>query len=418
MSVRHTGWIIAALGALLVAASTLTPGGGGEPLPITCFWCDRWALQDAILNVLLFIPLGVGIGVMRTRLVPASLAILLTTVLVEGAQLLVVPGRDPSLRDLLTNVVGGLAGHALGLRWAALLFPHKRVAWRAAGWARLAWVAMQLLAGWLLIPSLPERPASVIAGTHVGGFADFRGRVLRSGVATAPSAAASAIEPRHQPLAMVSALIQPGPASRALTPIVTVAQGTDDFPLMLAVRNDDLLFRVRTRAEDVRLRSPMVRFADEIKPWYRTMAPPRDVLSVLAVRTAERASAVVRASSGAVLRADVPVRTTQAWALLWPSGSTLGARPDVASAIWCFLLLVPTGYWSARTGRHRRRLGWLLAGVAAGSGFLVGPLLYSQAWPGVAELVGAAAGLGIGGALGHLSRSILHRPRPAPTMAR
>lgn len=398
---------------MAAAALTLFPGRPDAPVnPIACFWCDPHALHDAVLNLLLFVPLGVGLGLARVPAIRAVALALGLSLVVELLQLTVIPGRDPSLRDLVTNTAGGAAGHFLGWHWRAILLPRPRLAWRLAGGARLGWVVVNLVAGWLLAPSLPEKPEWVIAGTHVGGFVDFRGRLLSWSLATRPpDSEGHGGAPRNRALAGAGVAMRPGKAIEGhVVPVLTVAEREGVFPFMLAMEGDDLLLRMRSRAGALRLMSPAARFPRAIRPWYRDLPPPVDVLVVRATRTTDRWAAVVESPSGGIVRAEVPVRTTQAWALFSPWMVHFAPGEDWGSALWCLALLVPAGYWSAAVRARRLRTAWSLAVVAAASGLAMGPIFFGQAFPGLAEGVGSAAGLAIG-ALLQRAASRATRPR-------
>jgi len=109
------GWILAAVAVVVVA--TLTPQPGRSPGadffdPLRPGSVNQW--RDIAQNVLLYFPLGGLLAIrgrsgLRTVLTAAGLS--LATELIQ----LVVPGRDPSARDVVTNSLGALAG------WTAAL---------------------------------------------------------------------------------------------------------------------------------------------------------------------------------------------------------------------------------------------------------------------------------------------------------
>lgn len=335
------------------------------------------------------------------RPVRGVLLALTLTLAVEALQLAVIPGRDPSLRDLLANAVGGALGLFLGWQWRAILLPRPPLAWRLTGGARLAWVAINLAAGWLLAPSLPAKPEWVIAGTHVGGFVDFRGKVHSWSLLTHPAETPGhGGAPRNRPLAGASLALQPGERIEGhVLPVITVVEQVNVFPLMLAIDEDDLLLRLRSRAGALRLMSPAARFPRAIRPWYRDLPPPADVLAVRVLRTTDRWRAVVESQTGGTVEVDVPVRTTQAWALVSPWMIHFTPGEDWRSAAWCLLLLIPTGYWSMAVRARRLATAWSLAAAAAASGLAMGPIFYGQALPGIAECAGSVAGLAVGALL-------------------
>ena len=89
----------------LILALTLAPGSTSTPTA-DCFWCGEFATADFILNVALFVPLGLALGVSSG--VAAWAAILIAIVVSGGVELaqLAIPGRYPTLSDVLANLLG------------------------------------------------------------------------------------------------------------------------------------------------------------------------------------------------------------------------------------------------------------------------------------------------------------------------
>src|SRR5450432_3811762 len=136
-SFGKAAWIA---GLLFIAALTLTPQfAATKSPPSLCVLCGERAGLDTVLNVLLFIPFGFGMrlaGMSRRRAFAIGLV---TTITVELLQL-VIPGRDTSLGDIITNSSGGLIGILCADIWRVVLIPSRRDATRLAiGWT-LLWV--------------------------------------------------------------------------------------------------------------------------------------------------------------------------------------------------------------------------------------------------------------------------------------
>lgn len=79
---------------------------------------------EAALNVALFVPIPVLGAFLAPRLSWVGWAglVLLASVAIEVLQLVVLPGRDPAVHDVLANTVGGLVGALVGRRartWAS-----------------------------------------------------------------------------------------------------------------------------------------------------------------------------------------------------------------------------------------------------------------------------------------------------------
>jgi VanZ family protein len=123
----------------------------------------RYFVRDVIVNIILYIPLGFAghLAFRRIRLpafsiyAPVLLGLLLSTVM-ELTQLL-VPTRDTSFADIVTNVIGSGIGVMLGLLFEAIMsrrhWPSRTrdhtVADRGALLLAFCWAA------WLLFPLFP-----------------------------------------------------------------------------------------------------------------------------------------------------------------------------------------------------------------------------------------------------------------------
>jgi hypothetical protein len=128
------GLLLFSFGAVL--AITLTPGIGGDPsAPITCqglvpapSLSELWSLTNENgQNVLLFVPLGLFIGLIprRNALVGAAIGAASTPFVIEGIQAL-LPGFARSCQAW--DVVENLLGLGLGLVIGSLLAGLVRIA--------------------------------------------------------------------------------------------------------------------------------------------------------------------------------------------------------------------------------------------------------------------------------------------------
>jgi VanZ family protein len=114
----------------------------------------RWDFRDAVLNVLLYAPLGMAAVLLLQRRMPRWPAVLVATL--AGAALsvtmeltqLFVPGRDSSLFDVLTNTAGttagAVAGTLFGARLVALIKPRAHRHAAGAGILLACWLGYQL----------------------------------------------------------------------------------------------------------------------------------------------------------------------------------------------------------------------------------------------------------------------------------
>jgi VanZ like protein len=139
---RRSGRLLAIAGLLLVMGTTLIPiprqAAAAEATSLWCLVCGDYGGGDVVVNLLLFIPLALGLrllGWSPAAVVATGAAISFT---VEFLQLALIPGRDASLSDLLTNTLGSGLGAVLGSKLTSLLRPARGrplACHRGGGWA-------------------------------------------------------------------------------------------------------------------------------------------------------------------------------------------------------------------------------------------------------------------------------------------
>jgi VanZ family protein len=180
---RPWGWTGTALAIVILA--TLTPQSGssvGQDFfdPLVPQSIGQW--RDVVLNVLLYLPFGLLLGISRVRGVHALLASVGVSLAIELMQF-IVPGRDPIARDVVTNALGGMMGWGLArtdigalvsrrLTWAngwlgIMRSPSHRVSARLSlGWSVVIALASNATC-WLLSPALPPPLFFGVASTTI-----------------------------------------------------------------------------------------------------------------------------------------------------------------------------------------------------------------------------------------------------------
>ncbi len=250
-----------------LAALTLTPGGGSVARIISfCLLCGERGTADALLNIALFMPLGLLLGT-RRGVAFAVLAGLGTSALVELGQLL-LPGRFSNMGDLAWNGLGALLG--------AVSAPRLR-GWLLEGPPRFGpVVAVALPLVWLGGAGIVLRPAPVTSGFSFDDGASLRSNHT-SGVLR-PSFRQHVAHVAHaeQPLAearmdlgadghwMLTAKIAPPPPSRLLIPIVVVYDDEDRPIRVLGADRGDLVLWERTWTRELRLDQANHRLPSEL----------------------------------------------------------------------------------------------------------------------------------------------------------
>jgi VanZ family protein len=339
-------------GLIAVAVVTLTPAAGTEQISFWCLKCGERPAVDLLLNVLLFVPLGAGLGLYGVRFRRAVILALLCTCLIEALQFFVVPGRYASFRDILANFAGALIGYLLGRDWQVLVSPSHSAARSLATAAAILWLLTQGFTAWSMVITPPPEPWwGQLQPSHDRYPAVFTDRILGVSVGSIqirnsdqlPGEDTDAI--RNQllagaPLRVRVANVDP---TRGEAPIAIISAGPVHDVVWWAQDGLDAVFSVAVRGTLLGLRTPSVRIADVVpnvrgdttaltgsyrNGWYELQGENRS-----GVRHRE-----LRASP------------SWGWAFLLPFplyafGSTvIGLTAVYLAAVWCVL-----GYWNARS---------------------------------------------------------------------
>lgn len=374
-----------ALGAIaaLILTVTLVPATGQIGyLPVSCIFCGDRATSDAIANVILFLPLGAALAwwapggrVAWRRLGPAL------SLTIELAQVL-VPGRDASIGDVLTNTLGTHLGWAIG---QYLLSGAPRPSPRAWPLAIAGFAAVVSATLWLLEPAPTERVYFGMWTPVLRQFAWYRGRVLgatldRDSLRTRP------VDP-----APVRAFVQgnrtlrvrfvAGPSTVELAPLVSVYDARNREIVLLGPDRDALVLRYRRQAAEWRLDEPDVRFEGATRDW-----KVRDTITLSVSRSARGACLTVGDATQCV-RGHTP---GTAWTLvLYPESFPAWLRTCL-NLMWLAGLMMLLG-WCAGT----RRTAVACGAVGLAVLYLLPPLFTAAPSP-PSELAAAIAGLPLG----------------------
>jgi VanZ like protein len=360
--------IFLGLSVLAIGIATLRPTGDS----LQSGWSFSLASGDeavaeVIQNLLLFIPFGVALGWRDVRwrtLVLSGLALSFTVEFLQQW----IPGRDPSVGDLVTNSVSTLLGGALV--WAArfwLLAPERHAPWfalAAAGVAVTAWLAT----GWLLRPMLPRADAPELRTPDLGEHMDlFSGQVLsvtgRLGV--------------QEPLRIVTVAGTPA-ISRRLAPILDVDDGPGPAGTIVAADRTDLVLRNRSRSMFLRLARPDLRARGALAG-----VQPGDTITI-SVRHEAKRGYCINTSCG------LGYTVGDGWKLIFfphhfpPWGLTL------LNAMWVGGGLLGVGLWGRR---HLATGSALLLAIAT---LALGPGLVGLRPTPLGEWLGASGGFVIG----------------------
>ena len=384
------------IAAGLVLAATLYPaeamGDGGG---VGCLICGDRGLADAIVNVILFMPLGAAAGLAGRSTRTALLVGAILSGGVEAAQMTLIPGRDASLGDLLFNTTGAALGVLL-LRSANawLRFP-QQIAARMSLLSATLVLLMIGLTGFLFVP----QPQS---GTY---YTMWRPLLLHLDPYPAPVHSVM-VGPDSVPPARVDnparlqaqlrsggpirVVAEAAPAPTRISALFAVYDGLRQEVLLFGPDREDVVFRTRMRAASLLLDYPDYRAPGA----WRATTPGRPVEVVF-----ERAGLHYCLGLGPKPPCNYGFYAAMGWALFlyiehWPVWfqSTL-------SFLWLMLLGLPIGFWA-----RRRWESYLAVALFAGSLTVLPPLVGLLFTP-PHHLASGLVGVGIGAALARLVAS-------------
>jgi len=376
-----------AAAALAIAALTLFPVGNAPRRPIElCLVCGERGLADAILNVVLFVPLGAALALRGTSAGRAALLGAAFSAAVELCQHL-VPGRDPSPADILFNTLGTALGFAVLRSAPGWLHPSPR---RAAGLLAAAVVlplALAAAGGWLLAPAPPR---SVYYGqwtADLGYLAWYRGRVsaARVGEVPVPSWRMERESPRLRALLLAGAPIRvagvAGPPPLSLAPVFSIYDDRQREVVLAGIDGEDAVFRFRTRSTALRMDQPDLRVPGAFRG-----VRPGDRLR-LAIARRGRGYCMEGNAAGAC---GLGFTAADTWAVLLFPSSLPAAGRWLVGLLWMGGLFLPAGLWLRGRGQA------LAAAAAVCAGLLVLPLATILLPTPPSALLAALAGMAAG----------------------
>jgi hypothetical protein len=368
-------------GLVFIAVLTLSPQyGATKQPPSLCLLCGDTSVLDAILNVLLFIPFGMGMrlaGMSRRR---AYAIALVTTITVELLQL-AIPGRDTSLGDVITNSSGAFIGIISADIWRVVVFPSRRAATRLAwGWTSL-WMLVLTVSAELAHISLPGTTAWGVWRPELLHHDYFSGKVLSAtagGLRTPHAISATSADVRRRlssDSVVVEATIVGGITTTPIAAIATVYDYNRSQIFMLGERNGNLIFSLRMRTADARVATPDIRL-DSVFPRHGSRTP--DTMVVAGGLIHHRLWISAR-KHGVVRERTQPIDAGLGWSYLLPFDYEYGPEAAWLTVLWLAALSAPAMYWATRAGRR----GLLSVGAVLAATLLTIPLLagvHATAW--------------------------------------
>src|SRR5690242_2244064 len=102
---RRVGFVVALAAVTAIGFATLSPQPGVAGESHLCLICGALGGVSAILNILLFVPLGIGLALSGLSGKRSVILMCVLSGLIEITQLLFIPGRNSTIGDVLTNSI-------------------------------------------------------------------------------------------------------------------------------------------------------------------------------------------------------------------------------------------------------------------------------------------------------------------------
>ncbi|MEJ7812135.1 MAG: VanZ family protein [Gemmatimonadaceae bacterium] len=393
-------WAAVILPRILAAAAT------PSQVPVYCVICGDLSGVDALLNVLVFIPLGIGLRLAGLGLRGAVAAVATVTAAIELTQLVVLLGRVASVADLVTNTAGGAAGALLASRPRAVLYPAPNIADRLARRWALGWLGVLVATAWGYRPSLPRSNWYGQRAPTLAQFDRFTGTLVSAsvgGVGLPDARLTRSDEMRRRLLrddTRVEATLIPGTPTARAAPIASIFDDRQRQVVFLGQTGPDLMFELRTVSAAAGFRTPVMVLPGVVA---NDRASAREPLRVAGWRSGwwMYASAEGRGLHEALA---FPLRPTTGWSLILPFEHIFWPQAVRFTMLWLGALLLPAGYWmaSAALGHRERGRGRPAArtvitiGAVLGVGLAALPIALDLPPSGASEWGGSFGGLAAG----------------------
>lgn len=391
---RSARWLTI-LVLMLIFGATLFPSSVPFGKPFTlCLICGERGTADAILNLLLFAPLGYVFGASGQTVRRTLLLAAFVSCVIELSQL-GIPGRAASIGDVFFNTLGAGVGIAVHVTRPAWLRPGGRgTMWLSIG-ATGAAVGAFALTAVLLAPSLPRTTYYGQWTPNLGHLEWYRGRVLDATIGSMPlpgfrlpqSDSVRRLVLDGAPLE-VRAIA--GPPVQGLGSLVSIFDESEREVMLLGPDRNDLVFRYRTRAASYRLDQPDLRLSGEM-----ANTAVGDTMSIAVWNPGDGRCIALNGHRECQLGFTIGAGWT---VLLYPESLPAVAR-DFLGVLWITMILVPFGFWAAP------KIEWLALGVVIALAMVIIPWRSGLLATPPAQWGGAALGV----AIGALCRSFIKR---------
>lgn len=367
-----------ALAVLIVTLSPVEIPPNAERLGFWCLACGDRGVADAVLNWVAFLPGGILLG----RLLGGRRAVWVAVLGSVGLEMLqvTIPGRYPSLSDIVFNGSGALVGVLLT---RPRFLRRARVVGAAA--AVVAWLSP-------LVLLVPVAPGEVVYGQWtpvIGGMGRFEGGVLEARVGGLPLPSWRVEDPEvtralRDPMRL-DLHVRTGPTPEGIAPVFSVADLRGFRLLIVAAEDMDVAVHRRALASTLRLEQPLV--------WFEGALAGVEMGGPATLVLTREAGATCIEAPGARGCAAAP-GLERGWQFFFGSFWRPGPASVALSGLWCLVLGGLAGVGAGSAGRG------FAAGLALGMvGYLLAVSYGPQAGMGPAWIGFLVAGATTGGLL-------------------
>jgi len=333
-----------ALWAAIAGVLTLTTSAQSASAFATCVFCGDMGTSGFLLNIGLFVPLGMLLASYSRSARWALVAGAGISVLIEVLQLVFVGGRTVSPGDVLANGSGALIGALLMINAKTLIAPTPVQRRRLVlGWSALL-LAFLIAGWWTSRPWLPEGVWYLQRAPSRVWADDYQGTLHVAGIGSTNLASdairdGALVHAVRSGEADFTVLESPGAAPERLSYIARLVEGRSGLAMAtFARRGNALVIGRNSNAARARLST----LGSVIPDAYHGVRND----SVL-LRMNLASGAVSLASRTGPQKFAVPAPSPlRAWSWFWPTHRDLtGTQRLVADVAWAVLLLLPLAWW-------------------------------------------------------------------------
>ncbi|HLZ44671.1 MAG TPA: VanZ family protein [Gemmatimonadales bacterium] len=372
---RRAALIFAILSAAAILFLTLRPGGTEELSPWSFYLtAGDDALGGLLQNLILYIPFGVFLTLAGVRPYVVCAIGAAMSFCVEFSQQY-IPGRDPSVGDVVCNSISTALGVLLVVAASIWLFaPPRRSTWQA-----IAATVIAILTWWTTAEMVKQvmlpLPYNVLTTPDLDHFGVYKGKIVE----VRPSALGGRID--------VVATAAPYPPGRT-SPLLAIVDQQGRNAIMLSVDGQDLTLRYYMRALSATLEQPDLRFRGAM----RDVAPAD---TFIAGTWHDSTNICLRVNHAQ--RCGLGYTIGDGWKLIYYPEGRPPWQLGIINAAWLVGCVIFVGFWGARSNHAwLRRL--VIATVILGS--IVVPLATGLKATPLYEFLSVIAGLACGNWIG------------------